>query len=359
MRLRGPLRLGLSMSLIAVLVVTGSADDVTAQVSDGWEAKPLDCALPLSLYRSSLAWTGEKAFIFTGRDLEGPKPTIIEFDPAGCSPVVKEASMPTGRIMSCAAWLEPYAYVFGGQDQTGVLDEIVRYDPLEDSVEVLPVCLPEERMGASAVTVGDSIYVIGGRNDAGHINTVFRFVPGDGTIEEVARLHVTGGGRVSVWDGSRILLLGGCGVNCALDQVLEFDPSTGKSATLNATLPSGVFWTSGVWTGEEVLIFGGNDWMNSVDVIYRYIPAGDGGSVMEVGRLPEPLELSTSFWDGNAAYVLGGSSGLDPSDGILRVSKVRSGGDDDGGESVPFPTGVLATVVASLAVRSFRRRRAL
>ena len=150
-------------------------------------------------------------------------------------------------------------------------------------------------------------------------------------------------------------MLGGCGANCALGDIYEFDPEKKETRQLNLTLPTDVYWTSGVWTGESALVFGGNDWAKTLDEIILYTPGEGDGTVEVVGRLPDPLELTVSFWDGERAYVLGGVSGLDGSDGILRV---YAGGGDDGDESTPGLTGVLAlsAAVAVLAVIHRRRR---
>jgi hypothetical protein len=284
--------------------------------------------------------------------------------------------MPSGRIMSCAAYLDPYCYIFGGQDQTGILGDIVRFDPETGDVEVMAVSLPDVRMGSSAVTVGDSIYVIGGRNVMGHQNTSYRFTPDSGasaagpgggpggTVEVAAQLQATGGGRVAVYDGERIIMAGGCGENCASDSVYEYDPATGEDRLLDVTLPRGVYWTTGVWTGEGVLVFGGNDYQVSVDEVLFIVPDGEGGGELEVvGNLPHPLELGVSFWDGETAWLMGGVNGLDASDAIYTISVgEEGGGDNDGDDAIPglsFPLAAagLAFGVGALFIAGRRLRR--
>jgi hypothetical protein len=271
-----------------------------------------------------------------------------------------EAKLPSGRIMAAAAYAEPFAYIFGGQDMESILDEIIRYDTSSDTAELMSVRLPDVRMGCSAVTVGDSIYVMGGRNVTGHVSTVFLFNPANGTVREVARLPAPGGGRVVVWDGERILMFGGCGVNCASSDIFQFDPETGESRQLDISMPTGVYWTTGVWTGEQALILGGNDWSATVDDIVVYTPGDGDGSIEVVGHLPKPLEAAASFWSGSAAYVLGGVSTLDPSDSIYVISKgVGGSGGSSGDDAIPLEWAALAlaAVVMVLCWGGGKRRR--
>lgn len=308
----------------AVLASSGDGDSDKETVVS-WEMAAHSTKLPQAVYRSSLAWTGEKAYIFTGRVQEGMVETIYEFDPSTGDIIEKRAKMTRPRIMSTAAWLSPYAYIFGGQDMTGIQDEIMRYDPVKDMVEVLPYRMPTPRMGASAITVGEFIYVIGGRNLTEHISEVIRFDPKTGDIERLPDMPATGGGRAGVTDGDMIYLFGGCG-SSENETVFELDPNSGRSELLDTHLAYGYYWTTGVWTGETALIFGGNDFKTTIDHHLEFTPDDKGGGKIEViGKLPKPLELATSFYDAGSgkAYLLGGRSTELPSDTIYVVNKVE------------------------------------
>jgi hypothetical protein len=284
------------------------------------------------------------------------KPTIIEFDPSNGKATVKTSMLPSGRIMATAAYLAPYAYIFGGQDMEGIRDQIIRYDPATDNVEVMQVSLPEVRMGSSAVAVGDSIYIIGGRNETGHVDTVFRFTPGNGTVLEVARMPAPGGGRATVYDGKRVLLFGGCAVSCASGEIDEFDPVAMEARRMAVKMPYGVYWTTGVWTGDSALVFGGNDFTKPRDDIVMYSPGEVDGATEIVGQFPKPLELAVSFWDGSRAYVLGGRSTLEGSDDIFVITKAK---DKPEPGPIPVHSGMLTVgaIMISLIICVPKKRK--
>lgn len=297
--------------------------------------------LPMALYRSSAVWTGDRAYIFSGRVYEGMVQTILEFAPSTGVIVEKGARVPTGRIMSTAAWLPPYAYIFGGQNLT-ILDEVLRYHPATDSIEVLPYRLPEPRMGASAVAVDGAIYVIGGRNETEHIAEVLRFHPLNGTFEVMPDMPVQGGGRAAMTDGDHIYLFGGCG-STGNDTVFILDADTGTSEMLDIDLGYGYYWATGAWTGTSALIFGGNDFTRTIGHFLEFTPdAKGGGDLRRIGGLPHPIELAVSFFDEGTgkAYLLGGRSTEDPSSAIYVIKL------EDAGSGVEVTaTGVAAVVV--------------
>jgi N-acetylneuraminic acid mutarotase len=342
------------MIIILILVVTGMVQGTQAD-SEKWVVKKLDSDLPLALYRSSTAWTGDKAYIFSGRDSSGHKISVLEFDPSSGVVTLKGATLPTGRIMATATYLGNYAYIFGGQDvENGILDEILRYDPNTDTVETMQTRLPEVRMGSSAVAVGESIYVIGGRNETLHVDTIFKFTPGNGTITTVGHMPVPGGGRVAVYDGKRVLLFGGCGTGDTPSYIHEFDPVTSQVRRLDVRMPSCIYWTTGIWTGKEVLIFGGNDFQVTLDEIVKYTPGEGDGTVEVVGKLPEPLELAVSCWDGSRAYVLGGRSVPDASAAIYSIAEAEKKPTNG---PIPFATTSIMIMVLALSVSvNFRKR---
>lgn len=87
----------------------------------------------------------------------------------------------------------------------------------------------------------------------------------------------------------------------------------------HATLPSPIAFAASVWTGEHVLVYGGeervdDDWTRAVDRIVRFTPA-TGEVVVLDERLPRASYREMAFWDGRdrpdagcpggCAYVLG------------------------------------------------------
>ena len=279
--------------------------------------------LPMAIYRASAVWTGEKAYIFSGRVEEGPVDTVIEFDPSKDQFTVQDAIFPRAREMATAAWVPPYAYIFGGGNYSDILDEVIRYDPERDVITVMPHRMPDVKMGASAIAMGDAIYVIGGRNHTVHTDTVFKYYAGNGTFQVLPPHPVAGGGRAAMASDDVAYLFGGCGSR-PNETSFKLDSSTGTVRQLNVGFDYGYYWATGIWTGTSALVFGGNDFKKTLDQVLEYHPdGGKDGTIENIGKLPKPLELAASVYDAESGrgYIFGGRSTELASKAVYMVEK--------------------------------------
>jgi len=127
---------------------------------------------------------------------------------------------------------------------------------------------------------------------------------------------------------------------------------------MKSTLPSGRNFTSAVWTGTYVFIFGGaGDCAASgcvqLNEIVRYDPTSDSVQVMsatlpgqpEQGNpLGGPGRIQTSaIWDGQNAYIFGGCCGSDQPNDIghfnSRIVRYNPGSDTTTTMSATLPFG--------------------
>lgn len=145
--------------------------------------------------------------------------------------------------------------------------------------------------------------------------------------------HHLPSGRTSgsaVWTGSEVLYFGGWS-GAALNTIVRYDPATGLATTAQAHLPTARHWTSAVWSGQVAYVFGGVD-TGQLDQVLRYDPALDQLTVLPQ-RLPFGRSYTSAMWDGTAAYVIGGSYALntftdqivrfDPAAGTVEVLAAR------------------------------------
>jgi len=309
-------------STVLPAMASGSPDS-----SSSWNIKALDTKLPYAVYRAGSIWTGEKEYLISGRTDQQQVDTIIEFDPSTGKAVVKNAHVPQARIMMGAAWLSPYAYIFGGQNLSTILDDVVRYDPKADKVEEMPYKMPFTRVGLSAVPIGDSILVMGGRNETDYFSNVLRFYPSNGTFVPMAPTPVKGGGRTGVYTGNKVYLFGSC-INAKGHDVLEVDPSADTTQEIDVGPPHNFYWASSAWVGNSALVFGGDNYTVAMDQFLEFRPTTAGkGELKSIGKLPKPIENSEAFYDkrtGNA-YLLGGRSTTTGLNDIYVISKNGTG----------------------------------
>jgi N-acetylneuraminic acid mutarotase len=136
--------------------------------------------------------------------------------------------------------------------------------------------------------------------------------PGDPWIATSAIAAPTGRIRHSaLWTGNEMIVWGGADATGYLNTGGGYDPTTDAwrpLTTTNAPTPRG-FHTA-VWTGSEMIIWGGID--NSLNVQNSggiYNPTTDVWRPISTTNAPNPRYVHTAVWTGNQMIVWGGLSG--------------------------------------------------
>lgn len=122
----------------------------------------------------------------------------------------------------------------------------------------------------------------------------------------------TEAGTSAVYHGGDVYLFGGTG--CApspyCDLIVRYDTETFTFQTMNARLPQGRAYTSAVMAGGYAYIFGGvgeeNGETKAFANVWRYNPLSDTLTDMGVG-LPTARAYTSAAWDGQSAYIFGGT----------------------------------------------------
>ncbi|MGQ0537071.1 MAG: Kelch repeat-containing protein, partial [Methanobacteriota archaeon] len=246
-------------------------------------------------------------------------------------PVVANSLPQPARSATSAVWTGTHAYVFGGQSFVGSAGEqIVRYDPAANQVSLMAATLPSARYGTAAVWTGTHAYVFGGFASFSPgttipSNEIVRFDPVAGTAVRVGLLPAALAGASAIWD-PRDLPLTGCPGGCAyvfggdngnfLAHIFRYNPLTG-AATSVGPLPSPRAYTSAVFDGQYAYVFGGTGyvplpgggWQSpnivQLDQIVRYDPHTNETIILP-SHLPQGLGWTSAVWDGASAYVFGG-----------------------------------------------------
>ena len=104
-----------------------------------------------------------------------------------------------------------------------------------------------------------------------------------------------------VWGGS------GCGGNCILNSGGRYNPTTdGWTATSTTNTPSARWAQGAVWTGSEMIVWGGTNGMNYVNTGGRYNPSMDSWTPTGLTNVPLGRYAFTAVWTGNEMIVWGG-----------------------------------------------------
>lgn len=111
-----------------------------------------------------------------------------------------------------------------------------------------------------------------------------------------------------VWTGSQMLVWGGRALSTTLTDGAAYNPATNVWTTIsNAGVPAGRYYHTAVWTGTKMIIWGGMDaggnYLNSGGV---YDLATNTWTPMSTTGAPEGRTHHTAVWTGSQMIVWGG-----------------------------------------------------
>lgn len=247
---------------------------------------------------------------------------VVFAGPSAAAPTLLPATMPTGLRGASAVWdpVAKVAYIFGGADDLhSATAAIQKFDPATGKVATVGQ-LPSPRLDAAAVWDGTTAYIVGGHDKsvaANLLDEVVAWTPGSAaTVVAHTPSPVFGG--VAGWTGSQVVYVGGQNSgagNAMTTDILTWTPGKNK-VKLDGSLPAGIQYTSGVWAGGDLYVFGGFDAKPGTG-------AANSAAIVKVtfGKSPVATTMKAtigdargdhaSVWDGTYAYVFGGYSNPD------------------------------------------------
>jgi N-acetylneuraminic acid mutarotase len=203
------------------------------------------------------------------------------------------ADLLRGRSSNSAVWTGDELIVFGGEGMGVSFDDGARYGLANDSWRLLPrEGAPSSRTGHTAVWTGQEMIVWGGfggvwgnntnRNDgARYYPATDRWLPVSTWNAPEARFDHT-----AVWTGTEMLVWGGFTdgrsryagghAQAHLNSGGRYDPATDTWRPITMVgAPAKRCWQSAVWTGKEMIVWGGGNATRGFNDGGRYDPAND------------------------------------------------------------------------------------
>ncbi|MCX5867427.1 MAG: hypothetical protein NT009_08115 [Proteobacteria bacterium] len=286
---------------------------------DSWATVSTDG--PLGRSNHTAIWTGTEMIVWGGysTDMMGLNPNYYN-DGGRYTPftdawtaTLADGSQPSIRSYQTAVWdsTNGWMIVWGGWDGSTYLNDGGRYDPSGDlwTPTAIDVNTPSPREYHTAVWTGADMIVWGG-NDGSYTNTGGRYNPSSDTwIAATAIDGYTPSGREyhnAVWTGTEMLVWGGYDGTYA-NTGSGYDPSQDSWRTI-AFVPLAREYHSAVWTGTEMIVWGGIDQSYSyLDTGGRYNPANDSWTPTGTGaNVPSSRAYHTAVWTGTEMIVWGG-----------------------------------------------------
>ena len=204
-----------------------------------------------------------------------------------------------------------------------------RYDPATDTWrDITTNGAPSKRIYPAMVWTGREMILWGGGNSTGGLNDGARYDPTSDSWKPM-RSEGAPGPRImpfAAWTGKEMVLWSGCSfdTNANADPVYfqdgaRYNPETDTWAPLNTLgAPKARSSTQAVWTGKEMLLWGGvNDTGTSgVTDPERYVgtgagynPVTDNWTEIPTRSTPPPRAGLAAVWTGEGLLVFGGYNG--------------------------------------------------
>lgn len=275
-------------------------------------------------YSEAAVWTGDRLLLWGGgfsyRAPGGTSHTGVSVELEG--PITPLADAPIKpRWWHTALWTGKEMVVWGGGCGREECIDGGAYDPASDSWRKIAPA-PVVGYGHTAVWTGDEMIVWGGSDDyesEGTNGCVTSFIA-DGAAYDPAkdswRVLASSpldprGWHSAVWTGEEMVVWGGAtGVDCDYAYPSDgaaYDPASDSWRPIASSPLSGRVETSAVWTGEEMIVWGGSTHGRSVtlDDGARFDASSGEWTLLP----PAPINsraLHEAIWNGHEMIVWGG-----------------------------------------------------
>jgi N-acetylneuraminic acid mutarotase len=164
-----------------------------------------------------------------------------------------------GQQSPVGAWTGKELVILPGRDPEGNSVDGAAYDPAKDTWRALG-SKPEPALGASAFWDGHRVLVVGGSRAHGLATNGIAYDPKTNRSRRIAQSSGRVGAAI-VWTGRRLLVWGGKtfpGATVALRHGLSYEPIGNRWAPLSESPLPGRVDPTAVWTGRELIVWGGS-----------------------------------------------------------------------------------------------------
>jgi N-acetylneuraminic acid mutarotase len=289
--------------------------------TDSWTATNTGNT-PMGRYRHSAVWTGSEMIIWGGRsrDLSG----FFSLDSGGqYTPstdswtATSMVNTPSARNHHTAVWAGSEMIVWGGFDAGTFFNTGGRYNPITNSWTATSTTnAPADRWFHTAVWTGNRMVVWGGSYDDGsgvvYLNSGGRYDPNtDGwTTTSTTNAPTARDEHVAVWTGDEMIIWGGYfydGNDHYLNTGGRYNPETDTwAATSTAKAPSARSVPKTVWTGEEMIVWGGYGDAGYLNTGGRFNPSANSWAATSTSNAPTARAGHGVVWTGSEMIVWGG-----------------------------------------------------
>jgi len=219
---------------------------------------------------------------------------------------------PVGRYGHTAIWTGEEMIVWGGYFHlNNFLNDGARYNPTTDTwTPMTTINAPIGRLRHTAIWTGEEMIVWGGESGGGGVttNTGGRYDPVTDTWRSISGENAPSRREMhsAVWTGTEMIIWGGCPtIHCrqVFNDGGRYDPATDTWTPISAV--EGLtprHFHQAVWTGDRMIVWGGSDASQGAS----YDPETGTWSSLSETNAPVPTYQAASVWTGSEMIVWGG-----------------------------------------------------
>jgi N-acetylneuraminic acid mutarotase len=204
--------------------------------------------------------------------------------------------------------------VWGGLPVTGYLNTGGRYNPSTDSWTATSTTnAPTPRAYHTAVWTGSEMIIWGAADMfcCEDFGTGARYNPVTNSWTATSTTNAPPGriGHTAVWTGSEMIVWGGSNGGFQTNTGGRYNPNTDSwTATSDANAPSERVYHTAVWTGSEMIVWGGIGISVFLNTDGKYNPVTNSWAATSTANAPTGRADHTAVWTGNDMIVWGGDS---------------------------------------------------
>jgi N-acetylneuraminic acid mutarotase len=287
--------------------------------TDTWQPTSIGAGTPTGVFGHTAVWAGNSMIVWGGTPSSVPTNSGARYDPVAdaWTPTSFGSKAPTPRLSHSAVWTGSEMIVWGGDGNPSgtYLGSGGRYNPVTDTWSTTSSHnAPSARSGHTAVWTGTEMIAWGGTSNQGTFNSGARYAPASDswiatsvpvTNEPEARESHSG-----VWTGSEMIVWGGLVHDgSALGSGGRYTPATSSwRPTASGSSPAARWNHTAVWTGTEMIVWGGYNGTADLSTGGRYDPAGDSwrATAKNGANVPTPRTIHLAVWTGNVMVIWGG-----------------------------------------------------
>jgi len=300
-------------------------------ITDTWVPTSIGPGVPQARTDHTAVWTGTEMIVWGGCTSAGCLFNVLNTgaryrpDTDTWTPV-STASAPAPRHLHTAVWTGTEMIVWGGIQGNTRLNSGGRYNPSTDTwLPTSTVGAPEARDSHTAVWTGTEMIVWGGCAATSGcfvpVSTGGRYNPSTDTWLPTSTVGAPEGRRyhTAVWTGTEMVVWGGCVDNqCTSHRSSggRYNPTADSwTPTSMVNAPTARSQHTAVWTGQEMLIWGGctsGECQVELSTGGRYDPASDSWVPINPTDAPAGRAGHTAVWTGAEVIVWGGVNPQNP-----------------------------------------------